>query len=98
MASMLASDPDNSWFRTAKASAIMAVRPALPLAGASQLRFDRQDDGIEIGPLARSRLQRRGHLRLAQQDFDSIGRDVYPLDNFADEAFHLDGRRGEPSL
>src|ERR1700716_489272 len=57
-----------------------------------------QDDGIEIGPLARSRLQRRGHLRPAQPDFDPIGRDDYLLDNFPDEAFHLDGRRGEPTL
>jgi hypothetical protein len=35
---------------------------------------------------------------LAQADFDPIGRYGYPLDNFPDEAFHLDGRRGEPSL
>ncbi|MDQ6870090.1 MAG: hypothetical protein M3178_17740 [Pseudomonadota bacterium] len=72
---------------------------ALPLAGAAQLRLDQHDDGIEIGPLARSfRLQRRGDLRPAQADFDLIGRYGYPLDNFPDEAFHLDGRRGEPSL
>jgi hypothetical protein len=31
---------------------------------------------------------------LAQADFDPIGRYGYPLDNFPDEAFHLDGRRG----
>ena len=41
---------------------------ALPLAGASQLRLDRHDDGIEIGPLALSPLQRRADLRLAQAD------------------------------
>jgi hypothetical protein len=71
---------------------------ALPLAGASQLRLDRQDDGIEIGPLALSCLQRRGDLCPAQPDFDPIGRDGYLLDNVPDEVFHLDGRRGEPSL
>jgi hypothetical protein len=111
IASMLASNPDNSCFWIANASpdhggeagvdfSLGAILndEALPLAGASQLRLNRHDDGIEIGPLARSRLQRRGDLRPAQADFDPIGRDGYPLDNFADEAFHLDGRRGEPSL
>jgi hypothetical protein len=49
---------------------------ALPLADASQLGLDRHDDGIEIGPLARSfRLRRRGDLRPAQADFDPVGRD-----------------------
>ena len=45
-----------------------------------------------------SRLQRRGHLRAVQPDVDPIGRDGYPLDDVSDEAFHLDGRHGEPSL
>src|SRR5256885_4652252 len=102
---MLSSDPDSSWFRIANASPIMAARlafspsailddEALPLAGASQLRLDRQDDGIEIGPLARSSgLQRRGDLLPAQPDFDPIGRYGCPLDNFPDEAFPLDGRQ-----
>ena len=34
----------------------------------------------------------------AQANFDPIGRDGCSLDNVPDEAFHLDGRRGEPSL
>jgi hypothetical protein len=51
---------------------------ALPLAAASQLRLDRQDDGIEIGPLALSLLQCSGYLRPAQPDFDPIGRDGSP--------------------
>jgi hypothetical protein len=64
-----------------------------------QLRFDRQGDGVDIRPLApSSRFQRRGDFRPVQPDFDPIGRDGYPFDNFQDEAFHLDGRRGEPSL
>jgi hypothetical protein len=72
---------------------------ALLPAGASQLRFDRHDDGIEIRPLARcSGLQGRGDLFPAQPDFDPIGRYGYPLDIVPDEAFPLDGRQGEPSL
>jgi hypothetical protein len=34
----------------------------------------------------------------AQANFDPIGRDGCSLDNVPDEAFHLDGRRGEQSL
>jgi hypothetical protein len=61
---------------------------ALVLAGAPHLRFDRQDDGIEIGPLAPfPHLQRRGDLCPAQLDFDPIGRDGDPIDNFPDKAF-----------
>src|ERR1700726_4786325 len=85
--------PERNWFWIAKASLISAFvdlslgaildDKALPLAGASQLRFDRQGDGVEIRPLARSfRLQRRGDVRPSQADFDPIGRDGYPLDNF----------------
>ena len=49
---------------------------ALPFSGASQLRFDRQDNGIEVRLLSQSPcLQRRGDLRPAQPDFDPIGRD-----------------------
>ena len=48
---------------------------ALPFAAASQLRLDRQDDGIEIRPLAFFPPQRRGDLRLAQPD---LGRHGYP--------------------
>ena len=67
---------------------------ALPLAGASQLGVDRQDDRIEIRPLARSfRLQRRGDLRPAQANFDPIGRDGCSLDNIQDEAFYTTSRR-----
>jgi hypothetical protein len=44
------------------------------------------------------RLERHSDLRPAQADFDPIGSYAYPLDNFPDEAFHLDGRHGEPSL
>jgi hypothetical protein len=40
---------------------------ALPLAGESQLRFDRQGDGVDIGSLApSSRVQRRGDFRAVQ--------------------------------
>jgi|SRR5580704_1679319 hypothetical protein len=50
-------------------------------------------------PLATSScLQRRGDLHPTQADFDPIGRYDYLLDNVPDEAFHLDGRHGEPSL
>ena len=50
------------------------------LAGAPHLRFDRQDNGIEIGPLAPfPHLQRRGDLCPAQLDFDPIGRDGDPI-------------------
>jgi hypothetical protein len=42
--------------------------------------------------------QRRGDLRPAQPDFDPISRDGCSLDNVQDQAFHLDGRHGEPSL
>ena len=72
---------------------------AFSLAGASQLRFDRQGDGVDIRPLAPSpRFQRRGDFRAVQPDVDPIGRNGYPFDNVQDEAFHLDGRHGEPSL
>src|ERR1700693_6079201 len=66
---------------------------ALALAGAPHLRFDRQDNGVEIGPLASSpHLQRRGDVHPTQPDFDPIGRYAYLLDNVQDEAFPLDGR------
>ena len=72
---------------------------ALPLAGAPQLRFDRQDDRIEIRPVApSSSFKRRGDFRAVHPDVDPIGRNGYPFDNVQDEAFHLDGRHGEPSL
>jgi hypothetical protein len=49
---------------------------ALPLAGALQIRLDRQDDGIEIGRVTpSSHFQRRGDVRPAKPDFDPIGRD-----------------------
>ena len=61
---------------------------APPLPGAPHLRFDRQDNGIEIGPLAPfPHLQRRGDLCPAQLDFDPVGRDGDPIDYFLDEAF-----------
>jgi hypothetical protein len=42
---------------------------ALPLAGASQLRFDRQGNGVDIRPLAPfSRFQRSGDFRTVQSD------------------------------
>ena len=63
IASMLSSDPERSWIRIVKASLISfdeacvdfglgTIRDdeALPLAGASQLRFDRQGDRVDIRP------------------------------------------------
>ncbi len=45
--------------------------------------------------MARSfRPQRRGDLRPAQADFGPVGRYGYPLDNFPDEAFQLNGAAG----
>ena len=61
---------------------------ALPLAGASQLRFDRQGDGVDIRPLApSSRFQRRGDFRAVQPDVDPIGRNGYPFDNCPGRGF-----------
>ena len=60
---------------------------ALPLAGASQPRFDRQGDGVDIRPLAlSSRFQRRGDFRAVQPDVDPIGRNGYSFDNVPNEA------------
>jgi hypothetical protein len=68
--------------------------------GLTILSRDASDyERARVGPLgSSSRLQRRGDLRPVQPDFDPVGRDGYQLDNVQDEAFHLDGRRGEPSL
>ena len=95
----------------ANASVIVAARPALTSASApfsmtrrfplpARHSFASIDTTTRprSGRLALFRLQRRGDLRPAQADFDPIGRDGYPLDNFPNEAFHLDGRHGEPSL
>src|ERR1700704_260503 len=66
---------------------------------APHLRFDRQGNGVDIRPLApSSRFRRRGDFLAVQPDVDPIGRNGYPFDNVQDEAFHLDGRHGEPSL
>jgi hypothetical protein len=54
------------------------------------------DKTIESRSRPPPRAPRRSSLDSA--DFDPIGRDGYLLDNVPDKAFHLDGRRGEPSL
>ena len=68
-----------------------ALRSA-PLAPLQpQLRFDQQDDRIEIGPFASSsRFQRRGDFRAVQPDVDQIGRNGYPFDNVPDAGDGLD--------
>ena len=112
MDSILSSDPERSWFLIAKAFEISTTTPSLtsastpfwmtrrfPFPGASQLGFDRQNNGIEVRLITPSPcLQRRGDLRPAQPDFDPIGRDGYLLNNVPEEAFQLDVRHGEPSL
>jgi hypothetical protein len=78
---------------------IGAVRDdeALSLAGAPQLRLDRQNDGIKIGPL-HAHLQRRGDLRPVHADVDPIGTYDHLLDDVTNEARQFEGRRGEPAL
>jgi hypothetical protein len=64
---------------------------ALPLAGAPQGSLDQQDDRIEIGPFASSsRFQHRGDLRLAQPDFDPIGRNGYVPISGGDDSAAID--------
>ena len=84
IASMLASDPERSWISDCESIfdqfdeacvdlSLGTIRDdeALPFAGASQLRFDRQGDGVDIRPLApSSRFQRRGDFRAVQPDVD----------------------------
>ena len=59
MASMLASDPDNSWFRIATASAIMAVRPALTSASTQFSMPRRFVHADRTGEIFRRSLARR---------------------------------------
>ncbi|HEX3494696.1 MAG TPA: hypothetical protein VHT48_04910 [Methylocella sp.] len=51
---------------------------ALSLATASQLRLDRQDDGIEIGPLALFLCSAAAIFAWLSRISDPIGRDGYP--------------------
>src|SRR5205823_12358254 len=70
---------------------------ALPLAGAPQLRLNRQYDRFKIGVALHSRLQCRGDLRPAQADIDPIGTYDHLVDDIPDEASHLAWGRGEPA-
>ena len=68
----------------------------LALAGAPQLRRDRQDDGITIAPVLHSNLPRRGDLHPIHVDVDPIGGDDRLLDTILNEASQFEGRHGEP--
>ena len=112
IASMLSSDPERNWIRIVKASLISSMRPALTSATApfamtrrfplparrSFASIDRvmgSISGLWLPPPASSAAAIFARF---SQIVDPIGRNGYPFDNVQDEAFHLDGRRGEPSL
>src|SRR5580700_9359622 len=105
---MLLSDPERNWFRIAKASLISSTRPSLtsvsaPFSMTKRFPLPARRNLASIDKTIESRScppasTGGAAISLDSADFDPIGRDGYLLDNVPDKAFHLDGRRGEPSL
>ena len=66
---------------------------ALALAGTPHLRFDRQDNGVEIGPLASCpHPQRRGDVHPTQPDVDPIGRNGIAMRPLRQKSSRFRGR------